>query len=216
MVEPYNEHSLSRIVTSPEQVGDTTLLGICTSLKPARGTERASATRSFLNYSLETVRGVYHDTYTLDLRDHMLPFFDGRMPHEYQCPELDFVRSCVERSGALLLSVAAYWSGVSGVFKNFVDTLCGPAYDLDGTAETVFTNKPVGLLIVGADLPSAEAGVAHARQIMSSTGAVIAGEPVAIANPRAGNLDSESLSRELVLLAAQLAQQAFLAKKKRA
>ncbi len=213
MIETDNKH-LVRVVSSAEQVTSTTLLGVCTSLKPAHGVESSSATRSCLNYSLQAVAVVYPDTYLLDLRDHTLPFFDGRMPHEYQCADLEFVRSCIDQAGALLLSIPAYWSGVSGVFKNFVDTLCGPAYDLDGLAQTVFTNKPVGLLIVGADLASTEAGVAHARQIMSSTGAVIAADPVAIANPRAGRLDAESLSRELVLLGAQLAQHAFKAKKK--
>jgi NAD(P)H-dependent FMN reductase len=213
MVEPYSGHSLSRSVSSPEQITGTTLLGVCASLKPALGAEARSATRSLLNYSLEKVGAVYPDTYSLDLRDHPLPFFDGRMPREYQSAELEFVWSCVERAGALLFSIPAYWSGVSGVFKNFVDTLCGPAYDMEGVVETVFTNKPVGLLIVGADLPSTQAGAAHARQIMASTGAVIAAEPIAVANPRTGDLDAESLSRELVLLGAQLAQRAFRAER---
>ena len=200
-------------VRSVEQVNATTVVGVCTSLKPAPGREGNSATRSLLKYSLDAVGALYPNTYLLDLRDYKLPFFDGRMPHEYQSSDLDVVRSCLDRAGALLFSVAAYWCGVSGVFKNFVDLLCGPAYDLEGDLQTVFSNKPVGLLVVGADPASSECGVVHARQIMASTGAVIVAEPVAIANPRAGNLDAEVLSSELVVLGAQLAQHAIRPKK---
>jgi NAD(P)H-dependent FMN reductase len=212
MTETAGNASGIRTVSSPEQLTGASLLGVCTSLKPAVGVEASSATRSYLNYSLEVVGSIYPDTYLLDLRDHPLPSFDGRMPHEYGSAELEFVHSCIERSGALLLSIPAYWSGVSGVFKNFVDTLCGPAYDLE-ERQTVFTNKPVGLLIVGADLASTEAGVAQAQQILSSTGAVIVAEPVAINNPRAGKLNAQSVSNQLALLGAQLAQHAIRAKK---
>ena len=208
-----SKQPVMRSVSSVEEINVTTVVGVCTSLKPAPGIEGSSATRSVLKYSLDAVSAIYPNTYLLDLRDYKLPFFDGRMPHEYQSTDLDIVRSCVDQAGALLLSVAAYWNGVSGVFKNFVELLCGPAYDLDGDLQTVFTNKPVGLVIVGADLASTEAGAVQARQIMSSTGAVIVAEPLAIANPRAGNLDVQLLSSELVVLGAQLAQHTLRPKK---
>lgn len=202
---------LDCVVESPEQINGATLLGVCTSLKPARGLEGRSATRSLLNYALESVGAVYPNVMSLDLRDHPIPLFDGRVPGGYGSPELEFVNSCVQRAGAILLSIPAYWSGVSGVFKNFVDTLCGPAYDMNPGGETVFAKKPVGLLVVGADEASTAAGAASAEQIMSSAGALIVAAPVAVVNPRAGGLDVDSLSRELILLGGQLARHAYQA-----
>ncbi len=153
---------------------------------------------------------IYPHVFFLDLRDQPLPFFDGRLPHNHDDLSLKFVWSCIDRAGALLLSVPAYWSSVSGVFKNFVDTLCGPAYDMEGEVVTVFTNKPVGLLIVGADDASARAGVDQAQQIMLSIGACLVGQPVVISNPRSGDVEADILSRELIALGAELARHAHL------
>jgi NAD(P)H-dependent FMN reductase len=195
----------------PEDVDAATLLGVCASLKPASGRQDRSAARSILSYALQTVGAVYPQISLLDLRDHPPPFFDGRMPPDYEDPALEFVWSSVGRAGALLLAVPAYWSGVSGVFKNFVDVLCGPTYDLKDGASTVFEDKPVGLLIVGADDASAPAGAIQAQEIMRSTGAQLIGRPVVVANPRTGGLEEAGLTHELIALSAELARHAHVA-----
>lgn len=195
-------------VTNVGDMGPRTLLGICTSLKPAQGRRGRSAARSLLEYSLATVSNVYPEVYSLDLRDHAIPFFDGRMPDEYQNNGVSLVSGCVARAGALLISVPAYWCGVVGVFKNFVDILCGPAYDLEEGAGTVFTSKPVGLVIVGADEQSAAFGAEQAERIMKSTGAVLISPSVVVANPRSRPVDEASLSRDLVILGAELIRSA--------
>ena len=210
MSVPGTIHASVHIPTSAEDIDAAVLLGVCASLKPAPGRQGQSATRSILAYVLSTVGAVYPRVSLLDLRDYPPPFFDGRMPHEYESPALEFVWSCVSRAGALLLSVPAYWSGVSGVFKNFVDTLCGPIYDMEDTVATVFMNKPVGLLIVGADDASARAGADQARQILRSTGARLIGEPVVISNPRSGSAEVSILPPEMIVLGAELARQAHL------
>lgn len=212
MTTPHIKPARIYAPTSPEDVSTFTLLGVCASLKPASGHQGRSATRSILSYALDTVGAVYPNVSLLDLRDHPLPFFDGRMPHECDNPTLEFVLSCVGRAGALLLSVPAYWSGVSGVFKNFVDVLCGPIYDMPEAATTVFENKPVSLVIVGADEESANAGRDQAQHIMSSTGARLVGQPIVVANPRSGGVDAEALGRDLVVLGAELARHAYLAR----
>lgn len=186
------------------------LLGVSTSLKPALGRSGRSAARDLLTGALEVVRQVTPHVRLLDLREQRLPFFDGRHSHEYDDPVVDRVRSDVSRAGALLVSVPSYWSGVSGVFKNFVDVLCGPAYDLRDKATTVFTGKPVGFLVVGADVASAEAGAAQAQQILSSTGARLVGEPVVVADPRSHRVDTRI--GELVALTASLASCALEAR----
>jgi NAD(P)H-dependent FMN reductase len=218
MTTPHTVHAFTHIPTSPEDIGAATLLGVCASLKPAPGRQGRSAARSILYYALDTLGAVYPEVFLLDLRDHQLPFFDGQMPHEYDDPALQFVWSCVGRTGALLLSVPAYWSGVSGVFKNFVDTLCGPIYDYDreDIVTTIFANKPVGLLIVGADETSAHVGADQAQQIMLSTGAQLVGQPVVVTNPRSGGIEAGMLSRELIALAAELVRHAHLARERNA
>jgi NAD(P)H-dependent FMN reductase len=133
------------------------------------------------------------------------PLFDGRAPSDRADDNLRFTHGCVERAGGLLVAVPAYWAGVSGVFKNLVDVLCGPAYDLPQPAVTVLSGKPTALLVVGADAESARAGVLDAERVMTSAGARLVTSPVSVANPRAGLPDAAAVSRELVALGAQLA-----------
>ncbi len=193
-------------VASPQTIGSQTLMGVCASLKPAAGRRERSAVRSLLSYSLAHVKTVYPDVSLLDLREQRLPFFDGRMPQEINDASLRFVWSCIDRSGGLLLSVPAYWSGVSGVFKNFIDVLCGPVYAMRDEINTVFNNKPTGLLVVGADESSAQLGLQQAVQIMSCVGSRLVGDPVVISNPQLLNNDMERLSCELITLGAELAR----------
>jgi NAD(P)H-dependent FMN reductase len=188
----------------PSDVDRSTLLGVCASMKPAPGLNGRSAARSLLVSTLDLLSRAYPHVSLLDLRERPLPFFDGRMPLATNSAEVGFAWTCVDRAGALLLSVPAYWSGVSGVFKNFVDTLCGPAYDMEGPVTTVFSGKPVGLLIVGADAESTRAGGEDAWRILESTGAEVLGEPVLVSNPRRG-IDP-SVTRSLVELAGSLGQ----------
>lgn len=194
-----------RPVSDPDDVTARTLLGICTTLKPAPGRTGGSATRSLLTYALERVVAVYPDVALLDLRAHPLPLFDGRGGREYADPHLDLVTTCVERAGTMLIGVPGYWCGVSGVFKNLVDTLCGAAYDLPQPRRTVLTDKQIGLLVVGADDESGAAAAAQAIAILTSTGATVAGEPMIVPNPRGRPIDAGRVSTELVALAGTLA-----------
>jgi NAD(P)H-dependent FMN reductase len=190
-----------------------TLLGVCASLKPGPGRGDRSAARGLLSYALQTVSTVYPEVALLDLREYPPPLFDGRGPHENEDPALRFIWSCIHRAGALLLSVPAYWSGVSGVFKNLIDTLCGPAYDMAGPIVTVFKDKPVGVLIVGAEEESARAGVDQARRILLATGARLVDPPVVVSNPRSGHLQGGLLAGEMIALAGELAQHAYRAQR---
>ncbi len=203
--EPLGRLAVSRI----EDVRPATVLGICASLKPAPGRQGRSAVRSLLTFALDHLANVYPEVALLDLRDHPPPSFDGRMPHDYDDPVLQLLWPCVDRAGALLLAVPAYWSGVSGVFKNFVDVLCGPAYDLECPSVTVFSNKPVGLLVVGAEEASTRAGADQARMTLLATGARLVGQPVLVADPRSRPMQIELVSRELAALAGELAQHAY-------
>ncbi|HEX9942105.1 MAG TPA: NAD(P)H-dependent oxidoreductase [Thermoanaerobaculia bacterium] len=200
-----------RSVDRAEDIGAQTLLGLCTSLKPAPGRAGRSAARSLLIHALDLVADVYPEVSLLDLRDHPPPLFDGRMPEENDDPIVQLLASCIERAGALLISVPAYWSGVSGVFKNLVDVLCGPAYDMQGPTATVFSSKPVGFLVIGAETASAQAGAEQTRAILLATGARLVGNPVIVADPRRHRDDMSAVSNGLAALAGELAQNAYRA-----
>ncbi|MDA0167661.1 NAD(P)H-dependent oxidoreductase [Solirubrobacter taibaiensis] len=189
----------------PEDIGATTVLGVSPSLKPAPTSGGRSAAFSLLSFALKALEGARVDVALLNLRDVPLPFFDGRLPTQRDDEGLQVALRCVERAGGLFIAVPAYWSGVSGVFKNFIDTLCGPAYDLPDPVTTVFTGKPVALLVVGADEASAEAGAREAPRIVESAGARVVSVPVSVANPRRGFADAPELSRRLILLGGELA-----------
>lgn len=183
-------------------VGPQTLLGLGTSLKP--GLRRKSAAHALVSFALDSLAGVGADVAFVELHEHPVPFFDGRMPHEYASAELDFLGSCISSAGALLMAVPGYWSGVSGVWKNCIDTLCGPLYDLPRPGATIFDGKPVSLVVVGADEASAVAAAAQAPAVMASTGARLVGAPVVVANPRDGVAGAGNLSAELLELAVGL------------
>lgn len=208
-----DQSSYHRISASADDVISSTLLGVCASLKPADGQNARSAVRGLLAHGLDVIAKVYPRVCLLDLRDHPLPLFDGRRPETLNDPAVALILSCVSKSGALLLAVPAYWSGVSGVFKNFVDLLCGPAYDLDAGARTVFASKAVGLLIVGADETSALLGATQAVQIMTSTGSRVVGKPVVVGDPRSHISETATarISAELIALTAELARHSAVA-----
>lgn len=183
----------------PDAVGRETILAISTSLKPSRAAGGGSAAFGLISHAVGILVDAGLDAVLLDLRTVPPPHFDGQLPESHDDENLRFIFECVKRSGGLLLAAPAYWSGVSGVFKNLVDTLCGPAYDLPQPRMTVLTGKPIALLVVGADDESAAAAVQDAPRILVSTGALLVAPPLTIANPRAG-LRHEDVWRDLVLL----------------
>lgn len=186
-------------------ISNKTVLGICTSMKPAKGLTTPSASRNLLTLALDSLDKVYPSVCSLDLRDNNFPSFDGRFASEVANNSIHLTIKAINRSGGLLLSVPAYWGGVSGVFKNFVDVLCGPVYDMDDNQpiQTPFSNKPIALLVVGADSESTNVGTEQAKTILISTGAVLVGS-VSFSNPRLG-VTQKKVS-ELIALVAELAK----------
>lgn len=180
------------------------LLGVCTSMKPAPGASTRSAARGYLTCALRALVTSSLRIGYLDLREHPLPHFDGRTPAQIRNGLLEEVFSALTRANSLLLSVPCYWGGVSGVFKNFIDLTCGPLYELDPSATTVFYRKPVGLFIVGADSDSAHQGALQATTILTSTGAHVVGDPVILSNPRHATTNSAETIEQLTALGRRL------------
>lgn len=192
-----------------DRVGSGTVLFICATKKPAPGSNQRSAVRGLLSQAASQLRTIYPDVAMLDLRDFEIPHFDGRTVDAIDSRDLSLVRDAVARAGALVLAAPVYWSGVSGVFKNLIDVLCGPAYDLPRPTRSVFTGKPVGLIVVCACPEDAEVGARHSKEIMLSTGARVVDEPIVVANPRALAQLPEACAA-LIAVAGHLAQLAYM------
>ena len=190
-----------------------TLLGISASLKGSDAGVR-SASRALLEYALDAIGNLVPRVEMLDLRDAGLPLFDGTVPERSDNPQVRQVAEMVSQSRSLLLAVPCYWCGVSGVFKNFVDCTCGPAYDTI-SSHTAFSGKAVGVIVVGADVPSAIYGAEQAARILASAGAALVEDPLVVSNPRRGVDDEAGLSARLVALAALTAKSALQASSQR-
>jgi NAD(P)H-dependent FMN reductase len=182
------------------RIGSRTIVGISTSLKSGR-----SATRSLLASGLTALASTYPDVVFLDLRDHRVPLFEGLTAKDVECHGLQFWRSSIVHAGALLLGVPAYWGGVSGVFKNFIDVLCGSKYDVP-EVPTVFAGKRIGLIVVGDDARSARLGGEQATHVIDSVGGRVHGNPVLVANPRQSPTSLNAAMEALVALSADLAR----------
>lgn len=174
------------------------LLGVSASMKPAGS---RSASRALLVHTLSVVERAYPVVRLLDLSVHPLPPFDGRPAGVRGDPHIDEAVAAVSKAGGIVFSIPAYWCGVSGAFKNFVDCLGGPAYDVGGEP-TVFAGKPAGALVIGADDASARAGAEQAVEILTALGAVLVEAPMATADPREGPPDDDVGQRAVAVAAA--------------
>jgi NAD(P)H-dependent FMN reductase len=106
------------------------------------------------------------------------------MPHDNANPNLQIALKATSSAGGLLITVPAYWSCVSASFKNLIEVLCGPAFDLDDPSRTLFAGKFVGLVIVGADNSSTEMATLQAERILRAVGARIVEPSVQLTDPR--------------------------------
>jgi NAD(P)H-dependent FMN reductase len=199
-----NQAEQSRQKLHAVPVNTPALLGICASMKPAPGLTNKSAAREFLSQALLDLKSAQQPVGMLCLRRTPLPFFDGRLPEDVSDANVRSVLSHLQNTSRLLFSVPCYWGGVSGVFKNFIDVLCGPLYDMPEGRKTIFHDKPVGIFVVGADAQSSERGAEQASHILSMAGARIVGSPVILANPRNSSTSSAQIIVELTDLGRKL------------
>ncbi len=169
------------------------ILAVSTSMKTT-----SSASRSLLYEGARTLGSTYPAVVTIDLATQEVPLFRGQQLADHP------VAAAFEGASGVLFAVPCYWNSVSGVFKNLLDVLCGPAYDL-AEATTPLSGKVVGIVVVGADDASAQQGHVDARRILKSTGARVLDRAVVIGNPRR-ELPASGVQRELTLLVAELAK----------
>lgn len=205
MLDIYSLETLKKRKLS--QVDSSTIIGVCGSIKPAPGYDSKSAARSFMSYALNSLNQVYENIVIIDLRDYAIPLFSGQTISELNDSSLNQINDALNKCGAVLFAIPVYWSGVSGVFKNFIDVFCGPSYDLpNGRDSTIFFKKHCGLIVISADYESATWGCENAIKIVNSIGMKQVDDPVLIANPRQNNYNATTTSNKLIELCGRLAQ----------
>lgn len=158
---------------------------VCGSRKPAPGLDARSAAREMLREVDRGLRSSGAPTRWIDLRDYELPHWDGR-EGGYDAPDLDRLRADLDATTALVVAAPAYYNAVSGVLVN--------AIDLVGDAPV--QGKLVGLVVVGADAPSAWHGAAQMRALVQHLGGWCPPEQVVVGNPREHG-DIPGLRRQL-------------------
>ncbi|QND45959.1 NAD(P)H-dependent oxidoreductase (plasmid) [Rhizobium lusitanum] len=179
------------------------LLAICASLKPAPGRMEPSACREILRAATTYLSRVVPNIETLDLRDAALPGFEGLAPAHHYDPAVMRVHQRIRAASGLIFSIPAYWGGVGGAFKTFVELVCGPSYE--NASSSPFQGKPAVVLLVGSDPFSAESGTAQLENIFEAIGVHLICELVVVPNPAATGA-SDAAIHALIGASAQLAQ----------
>jgi NAD(P)H-dependent FMN reductase len=180
-----------------------TIVGISLSAKQGK----KSSSNSIMAYMIDQLGKGYPNVVHLLFTDYTLPYFTGLMPHEVKDISYRLIYSLIEKCRALILSVPCYWSGISGVSKNFFDVLCGPLYDYPDTYKSVFHNKIIGVIVIGADEMSAMEGKNQIEKITLAVGAILIPKIVIISNPREIDGEEEKrINEELLQLNLQLVQ----------
>lgn len=169
------------------------LLALCGSMKPAPGDQRPSACRSILRAATGLVSSVFPHIEMMDIREAALPPFQGLTPGDHPDPRVMDCHARIRAASGLILSVPAYWGGVGGAFKSFVETVSGPAYDTG--AASPFAGLPAVGLIVGADRASAEAAAAQLPVILGALGAGLASPLVVVDDPAAPGAAAAAVQR---------------------
>lgn len=184
------------------------LLGICGSLKPASGQSTPSACREMLGAALTLVGRAFPYIETLDLRDARVPAFEGIVPDEHPDQVVMECHRKVAQAAGLALSVPAYWGGLGGAFKSFVETICGPPYSTRSLSP--FCGRPVVVLIVGSDPASAAAAADQVPPLLEAVGAQLTAPLVVLADP-ANEAERRAAAAGFVGAIAALARDCLLA-----
>ncbi|MBY5728489.1 NAD(P)H-dependent oxidoreductase [Rhizobium leguminosarum] len=179
------------------------LLAICASLKPARGRTEPSACREILRAATIYLSRVVPNIESLDLRDATLPGFEGLAPAHHYDPAVMQVHQRIRAASGLIFSIPAYWGGVGGAFKTFVELVCGPSYE--NASSSPFQGKPAVALLVGSDALSTQSAISQLDSIFEAIGAHLTSELVVVPNPAATGA-ADAATRALIGASAQLAQ----------
>jgi NAD(P)H-dependent FMN reductase len=188
---------------------DIYIVAICASLKPAPGRNEPSACREILKMSLAPVGKVFRDIRLIDLREMALPGFEGLLANEHYDQRVRDTHELIKGASGLIFSIPAYWGGVGGTFKSFVETLSGPAYN--PKAVSPFANKPALSLLIGADALSAEAAAQQLKTILAALKVRIAVPTVIVPDPEMPDEVQNGIN-SMVAGIAQLVQLALAAK----
>lgn len=175
------------------------ILTICASRKSEDGRfQRPSAVRSLLAAAREGLRRVgKSDTY-LDFASVDLPPFEGLPLADYDGTDAAAVAGALAEADTVVLGAPAYWGGLSGLAKNFIDLSGGADYSRESAPRTPWAGKCVAMLVVGAAVGDAQRGHAQLAYALEAQGASLF--PHALVLDRPHGHDPQDLIRRAFAL----------------
>ncbi len=156
---------------------------VCLSKKPAQSEPRKrSAARQLLRVCAEALSDAHIEAGFIDLRDVDFPWFDGR-PVEAYGEAVQSISQRLTAARAVLFSFPAYWGGLNGYGKNFLDVMGGAAYDASDRG-TPLSSTFVSAVVVGGSAGDSGTGLAQFRHSLAEMGAIALPWQVTLDNPR--------------------------------
>lgn len=161
------------------------VLTICGSKKGEGGLmARPSAARSLLGIAEEGLRRESIEPARVDFCALDLPLFEGVPLSSYSQADVAAFSRQIADYPAFILSAPAYWGGPSGLVKNFLDLLGGPAYAHDEAQTSPFDGKRVALIAIGAAWGDAARASEQLQYALDRMGARVAQSPLCLDDPR--------------------------------
>lgn len=178
------------------------VLLLCLSKKPGEHQpHKVSAVRQLLRVCETSVVDLGLKADFVDLREVDFPLFDGRSVAEYG-PAVAAITDRLSKAKLVLFGFPAYWGGLNGYGKNFLDVIGGAAYDAPDR-RTPLNGKPVAAVVVGGSQGDSDAGLAQFRHCLTEMGALPQPHAVALDNPRT-HPDMHAVVTECYLLPRRL------------
>lgn len=174
------------------------ILTLCTSRKAVSGPAgRPSAARTLRSIVAATFRKAGLATCEIDFSSIELPHFEGVALGSYHEHGAMALYSALSACTAVVIAAPAYWGGISGPTKNFLDLTGGAEYGAAVSGATPWTDRQVFLLVVGAQPGDSERGEEQMRESLRRLGARVS--PITLTVDRPQTHDPQ----ELLLMAAR-------------
>jgi NAD(P)H-dependent FMN reductase len=144
------------------------------------GTTRTDAyNKKLIRVAAAAAREAGADVTLIDLRDFLMPLYDGDLEAEKGIPSNAMkLKELMLAHRGLLLSTGEYNSSITGVLKNAIDWASRSA---PGEAELAcFKDKVAGLMSASPGMLGGMRALVHVRQILGNLGALVIPEQLAL------------------------------------
>jgi len=174
----------------------------------AGSTRRDSLNKKLVKIAADKVREAGGEITLIDLRDFVLPLYDGDLEEAQGAPaNATKLYELMKQHGGLLLACPEYNSSITGVLKNTIDWVSRPRQGEPPLA--AFTGKVAALLSASPGALGGLRGLSPVRSILQNIGVIVI--PTQVCVPQAhkafsekGDLLDDGLAQKISRLAGEL------------